>query len=554
MTRLLSARATDIRLRGILALLFGLPIASMPLYGKSEAATRQQAISTESAAIRGQVRFADTGEPASDVDITVDYGLGIRSFAKTDTNGRYEFPTLQAGRVGLRASRPGYVPMSYGQARWLDSARIDIRPDQILEANFLLRKEASIVVRVADESGKPFLDARVAVFQASYSARGRQLVRAISIPVRGLTNGQGELRVVGLPPGDYYIRVLPPRSPVDGRLYPDTFYPGTIHEADAKAVSVTFGQEAAVNVTLTAGPPVSVSGTVLTVDGAASSVDDLKLMDLGSGSFRFLPGTEAGRFTVERLPPGDYYLFSGVHRMSGKLQHIAARFSVGAESLTGLTVKALEPGTAAGRVVFDSGVPPNVKPGGLQFQMPDVDRTEVSNLFDQAAWTFNNDWSFSITSIQGGRRIFRPRVETGWFVKAVMLNGKEVTDIPIDFNTVKSVTDLQIILTQRQTTVTGTVLDGTGTRAKEFSAIVFSADSERWTSPSRFIATQLAYANGAFSITGLPSGSYLAVAVDFLQSGAEFDPQFLSRLRDEAVPFTLTEAESKSLQVKLVDR
>ncbi len=52
-------------------------------------------------------------------------------------------------------------------------------------------------------------------------------------------------------------------------------------------------------------------------------------------------------------------------------------------------------------------------------------------------------------------------------------------------------------------------------------------------------------------IKGLPSGNYLVAAVDSVQEDEWFDPQFLQRLRFEGIRMSLTNGESKDLNLAL---
>jgi hypothetical protein len=49
----------------------------------------------------------------------------------------------------------------------------------------------------------------------------------------------------------------------------------------------------------------------------------------------------------------------------------------------------------------------------------------------------------------------------------------------------------------------------------------------------------------------LPAGSYYAIAVDYIPQGEWGDPDTLERLKSKATRFTLTEGESKTLDLKL---
>jgi hypothetical protein len=61
--------------------------------------------------------------------------------------------------------------------------------------------------------------------------------------------------------------------------------------------------------------------------------------------------------------------------------------------------------------------------------------------------------------------------------------------------------------------------------------------------------------NGSFRIRGLPPGEqYLAFATDYLDDGEHLDPEFLTEIRNVAVPFTVDDADQRSLELKVVER
>ena len=58
--------------------------------------------------------------------------------------------------------------------------------------------------------------------------------------------------------------------------------------------------------------------------------------------------------------------------------------------------------------------------------------------------------------------------------------------------------------------------------------------------------------NGRYSIKNLPPAEdYLIIAVQNLEQGQGSDPEFLTRAREEAKPFSLNEGETKAVDVKL---
>ena len=58
--------------------------------------------------------------------------------------------------------------------------------------------------------------------------------------------------------------------------------------------------------------------------------------------------------------------------------------------------------------------------------------------------------------------------------------------------------------------------------------------------------------NGRYNIKSLPPrDDYLIIAVQNLEPGQGSDPEFLTRAREEAKPFSLNEGETKAVDIKL---
>jgi hypothetical protein len=53
-------------------------------------------------------------------------------------------------------------------------------------------------------------------------------------------------------------------------------------------------------------------------------------------------------------------------------------------------------------------------------------------------------------------------------------------------------------------------------------------------------------------VVGLPSGEYLAVALDYVQDGVWNDPEYLASLVERAQKVTLRAGESSSVALKVV--
>jgi hypothetical protein len=84
--------------------------------------------------------------------------------------------------------------------------------------------------------------------------------------------------------------------------------------------------------------------------------------------------------------------------------------------------------------------------------------------------------------------------------------------------------------------------------------VVFAANAAKWMHPSRFIRTVSVDDKGRFRIAGLPAERYLIVAADYLEDGEQFDPEFLEGMRNAATEFSLSEAETRDLDLKVLAR
>jgi hypothetical protein len=91
-----------------------------------------------------------------------------------------------------------------------------------------------------------------------------------------------------------------------------------------------------------------------------------------------------------------------------------------------------------------------------------------------------------------------------------------------------------VVLTQKRTDISGTVIDAANRPIGDYVAVLFPEDRALWTGASRFIAAGRPDQKGMFRILGLPPGRYRAAAVEYVEPGEERDPQLLSRLMNDA--------------------
>jgi len=114
------------------------------------------------------------------------------------------------------------------------------------------------------------------------------------------------------------------------------------------------------------------------------------------------------------------------------------------------------------------------------------------------------------------------------------------------------VSGLEIELTQRTTTVIGTVSGTDGSLVKDYTVVVFAESAELWRLPmTRWVNGTRPDQEGRFKFQNLPAGEYYAVAVEYVPMGEWGDPEILDRLRAKAKRFTVSDGGSQTLDLRL---
>jgi hypothetical protein len=139
----------------------------------------------------------------------------------------------------------------------------------------------------------------------------------------------------------------------------------------------------------------------------------------------------------------------------------------------------------------------------------------------------------------------------GWSIRSVRLNGSDITDAGVDIKPGEDISGLEIELTNKLSAVSGLVTDTRGQAVKDYTAIAFSQDPEKWKSFNRYQGTGRPDQDGRFKISGLPPGEYYIVAVDKIEQGQSTDPDFLEAIRTKATVITIHEGETRTVDLKI---
>ena len=174
----------------------------------------------------------------------------------------------------------------------------------------------------------------------------------------------------------------------------------------------------------------------------------------------------------------------------------------------------------SGRVTFEGDNPPPRPEVGLRPVAVDPD---LNPRFDDPGpfgagppgrADIHDDWTFDIVGVSGPRRLRLTNPPAGWTLKAIYLNGADVTDQTFTLGRLdQSVRDLQVVLTNQATVIEGVVADASGRAVRNCLVMAFPSDREARSYPSRFLDHSVCQHDGSFVIRRLPPGEYLVAAV-----------------------------------------
>ena len=515
------------------------------------------------AVIRGRILTADTGTPVrrAQVRAAMVNNRDTR-LVTTDEQGNFEFRDLSGGRWNVTASKAGFVTMRFGQRRSFEAGRpIEVDDAEIMErVNFSLPRGAAINGRLLDEFGDPMARARVQALRYQLVQGTRRLAPT---GVTAQTDDTGAFRLWGLMPGEYYVsvvlRALPVDEPRDAISYAPTYYPGTGSVTEAQPVSLDVGGEASVSFALMPVRAVRVSGRVLTSTGypLSGGIVTLGAADPTGAPVAFgVNGRVAqdGTFAIPNVAPGSYKLtaLSGNPRnATADSERGSTPISVAGEDLTGITVITSRGAVLTGTVGAEWGSSAQPPVRGLQVTAQPV---PFERGLRARPARVDADGTFTLTNLFGPSRIRVTGLSREWIVEAIVVAGSNVTDTPYDFQPNEVIERAEIVLTDRITEVSGTVVDGDGMPAADYTVVVFPEDATKWPPPSRYVKSARPDQQGLIKIVGLPPDDrYLAVAVDYLEEGGAADPEFLDLIKNRATRFSLEDGASATVDLTLVE-
>ena len=520
--------------------------------------------------IRGRVLAADSGVPLRRAYVRVSApDLRIQRGAATDADGRYDIGDLPRGRYSIFVSRNGYVSLQFGQQRAFEPGRpLDLGEGQLMDRiDFALPRGGVIVGRITDELGEPIAGARMQAWRYQYLPSGQRRLTPTSGGPLGamLTNDLGEFRLFGLMPGAYVVSAIfddPSRMATAPTPNPEgfgvTYYPGTLNSDEAQPVTVGIGEEAMATFALVPGRMTRISGVVRDSLGRPLAEAIVGLRTLTGGGFMMSRSSSGalgadGAFVLSNVPPGEHFV--EVIPRSAEEEWASVPITVASADITGLVITTTAGATLSGQVIFE-GTSSAPKPTRVTASAPDPGGFILSRTTLESG-TIDASGRFQLKGL-GGRILLRttpPGVtapSNTWSIKSVTYNGVDITDTPLDVATAGDLSGFEIVFTDKQTTVSGTVRNARGVPVEDYVVAIFPSQLKEGAIPVRFTRTARPDQEGRYQTRGLPTGDYFAVAVPALEQGGEWDPAFRRQVEPTAKRFKLTEGQTLSLDLQLI--
>ena len=106
-------------------------------------------------------------------------------------------------------------------------------------------------------------------------------------------------------------------------------------------------------------------------------------------------------------------------------------------------------------------------------------------------------------------------------------------------------------MTDKQTTVSGRVVDSRGRPLTDYVVIVQPEEPMTGPVATRYLRAARPDQSGSFRVTGLPPGRYAATAVESLEQGRHFVPEVQARLKERAKSVSLDAGRTATMDLPL---
>jgi hypothetical protein len=537
-------------------------------------------------------------------------GGGPPSAAVTGDDGKFTLTQLAPGRYTVTATKPSYVNGAYGSTRpGRPGTPIQLAAgQQFSTASITLTRGAVVTGTVRDQNGDPMPSARVTLLRYVYQPQNGERVLQPQAQT-GATDDRGVYRIYGITPGEYYAQLespfilpgelrqttaqsmqaarrllqapsgvaeppLPPSEQSRAIGFAPIFFPAATSADAATALHLTAGEErSGVDIEFRTVPTAKIEGIVLGPDGAPALSAQVSILGAGpassglAGMFSSMfgggrPNTD-GRFTLPNVTPGHYTIAArlggpGRGGRGGAPEPAQAQalwatteVDVNGQDVSGIRLT-LEPGMrVSGQVAFDGTTPRPDLSGARISLSPILSGASVAVVTPPVQPDAQG--RFTVDNVTPGRyrwAVIWPAAGS-WSLKSATAQRRETIDAGLDVRPGESIADAVLTMSDRSTTIQGTLQDTSGRPAADYFIVVYARDRVLQTPPSRRVSMVRPASDGSFTLRDLPPGDYLVAAATDLEQGEWRDPAFLAQLVPASIPLTLAEGETKRQDIRI---
>ena len=376
--------------------------------------------------------------------------------------------------------------------------------------------------------------------------------------------------------------VGPGRCRRDGERLRSRLLSGTTALSEAAPIPLAVAEERpGVDFQLRLVPLARIEGTVINSTGSQVQGIQVMLQDAAAGGMSLGMnngrGADAeGRFTIPGVAPGQYKLtargrIGGPQRGEGPTSALEVNAARGGgraqparpEPVTvwasadlvvdGRNVSnvmlSLQPGmTVSGQLQFEGAAPP---PADLTRMRVTVMSADPGEGFGNSAGRVDPSGRFVIPSLSPGRYRLTAGGAPGWFLESASVGGVDVLDFPFEVKPNQHVSGVAVTLTDRQTELTGVIVDNRNQPVVDYTLLIFPADQKYWTGSSRRIQTARPGTDGRYTIRNLPPGDYKIATLLDIEPGASQDAAFLQQVDAATMRISLAPGEKKTQDIRL---
>jgi hypothetical protein len=328
-----------------------------------------------------------------------------------------------------------------------------------------------------------------------------------------------------------------------------------LNSDEAQAITVGLAEEAHASFALVPARMTKVSGVVRTSTGKPLANAMLGIRTRTGGAFGMRMGGAIGpdgTFSIANIPTGDHWLEVVPRGGTGDAEGASVPITADGTEITGLVITTSPGATISGQVVFEgvSAEKPTritvgaADPSGSSFRMIDPNQGTI----DQSG-RFEIKGAFGRVLFAAAGTGFGPP-PIGWSVKSVTFNSANITETPLDVSAVASITGVEIVLTDKQTTLAGSVRSASGP-VTDYTVAIFPEKPREPGVNARYTRVARPDQQGRFETKGLPPGDYFAVAVESLEQGAHWDPAFRKQVEPTSTRFRLIEGQTTTIELQL---